>query len=231
VLLNHNDDYDSLSTFAHEWGHAVHTVLSTKAQPFETAGYSTFIAETASITNEMLLQDYLYKTAKTKEDKLFFLGQALESIRGTFFRQTMFAEFEAAIHDAVEKSDALSGDKLTTMYCDLLKRYHGHDQGVMKIDENYCVEWAFIPHFYRNFYVFQYATSIAGSALLAEKVVNEGEAGRNTFIAMLKAGGSDYPYEIYKKAGIDMASPAPYQALIARMNRILDEIETLTSQP
>lgn len=231
VLLNHNDDYESLSTFAHEWGHAVHTVLSTRAQPFEKADYSTFIAETASIMNEMILQDHLIKTAATKEDKLFFLGQALESIRGTFFRQTMFAEFEAAIHDKVEAGEPVSGDKMTEMYCDLLKRYHGEAQGVMKIDPTYCVEWAFIPHFYRNFYVFQYATSIAGAAQLAEKVVNEGATGRDTFITMLKAGGSDYPYEIYKKAGIDMATPAPYQALVARMNRVLDEIETLTAQP
>jgi oligoendopeptidase F len=112
-----------------------------------------------------------------------------------------------------------------------LKRYHGEDQGVMKIDENYCIEWAFLPHFYFDFYVFQYATSIAGAAMLAEKVQTKGSGGRETFIAMLKAGGSDYPYEIYKKAGIDMATPAPYQALFARMTRVLDEIETLTARP
>jgi oligoendopeptidase F len=231
VLLNHNDDYDSLSVLAHEWGHAVHTVLANRAQPFEKANYATFIAETASIMNEMILEDYLYNTASTREDKLFFLGQALESIRFTFFRQAMFAEFEAAIHDKVEAGEPLSGEKMTQMYCQLLKRYHGQDQGVMKIDENYCIEWAFLPHFYYDFYVFQYATSIAGAAMLEERVKTEGAAGRETFITMLKAGGSDYPYEIYKKAGLDMATPAPYQALIARMNRVLDEIETLTAKP
>ena len=231
VLLNHNDDYSALTILAHEWGHAVHTVLADRAQPFEKAQYATFIAETASIMNEMILQDYLHDTAKSREDKLFFLGQAIESIRFTFFRQAMFAEFEAAIHDKVEAGEPLSGENMTQMYCQLLKRYHGEDHGVTKIDDNYCIEWAFLPHLYYDFYVFQYATSIAGAALLAAKVKTAGAAGRQTFIDMLKAGGSDYPYEIYKKAGIDMATPAPYQALFARMNRVLDEIESLTAQP
>src|ERR1700761_6116981 len=120
LLLNHNDDYASLSTLAHEWGHAVHTMLTTKNQPFEKSNYSSFIAESASIANEMLLNDYMVAHAKTKEEKLYYLGEGLELIRGTFFRQTMFGEFQLAIHEEIEKGNALSGKRMTDMYCDLL---------------------------------------------------------------------------------------------------------------
>ncbi|MBI1237893.1 MAG: oligoendopeptidase F [Alphaproteobacteria bacterium] len=231
VLLNHHDDYDSLSTFAHEWGHAVHTQLTRKAQPYAKSDYPTFVAETASIMNEMLLQDYMVQQAETKEEKLFYLGEALEQMRGTFFRQTMFAEFELAIHEAAEKGDPLTGGRLTEIYCDLLKRYHGVEQGVMVINPAYCIEWAFIPHFYRNFYVYTYATSITGAAYLANQIETGGEEARETFLSMLRAGGSDYGYNIFKKAGLDMASPEPYRALIARMNSIMDEMESLLGQP
>ena len=227
LLLNHNDNYASLSTFAHEWGHAVHTLLSAKSQPFETADYSTFIAESASIANEMLLNDYMVSHAKTPAEKLYYLGEGLESIRGTFFRQTMFAEFELAIHEEIEAGRPLSGARMTEMYCELLRRYHGEGQGAMRIDPAYCIEWAFIPHFFYNFYVYQYATSMAGAAQFTDRIVVEGKPAAERFLAMLRAGGSDYPYEIYKRAGIDMASPAPYRALVARMNRIIDEIEAL----
>lgn len=230
LLLNHNDDYESMSTLAHEWGHAVHTVLAKKAQPFEKASYSTFTAETASIMNEMLLQDYMVKNAQTKEEKLYYLGMALEAMRGTWFRQTMFAEFELKIHEEAEAGRPLSGARMTEIYCDLLKRYHGDAEGVLKIDPTYCVEWAFIPHFYRNLYVYQYATSITGAALLAERISSGDVAQRDVFLDLLRAGGSDYPYELYKKAGIDMASPEPYQALVKRMNAIMDEMEALLAE-
>ena len=228
--LNHNDDYESLSTLVHEWGHAIHTLLDDKTQPYETSNYSTFIAETASISNEMLLNDYMVAHAKTKNEKLYYLGEGLELIRGTFFRQTMFGEFQLAIHEEVEKGNALSGKRMSEIYCDLLKRYHGDAQGVMKIDPAYCIEWAYIPHFYYGFYVYQYATSMAGAAQFTD-AIEKGEPGaRDRFIAMLKAGGSDYPFALYKKAGLDMASPAPYQALIARMNRLMDQIDALEAQ-
>jgi oligoendopeptidase F len=228
--LNHNYDYESLSTFVHEWGHGIHTLLDDETQPWEKSNYSTFIAETASISNEMLLNDYMVAHAKTKDEKLFYLGHGLELIRGTFFRQTMFGEFQLAIHEEVEKGNALSGKRMSEIYCDLLKRYHGDAQGVMKIDPAYCVEWAFIPHFYYGFYVWQYATSMAGAAEFTDAIEHEGAPARDRYIAMLKAGGSDYAYSLYKKAGIDMAAPAPYQALVARMNRILDQIDALEAQ-
>jgi oligoendopeptidase F len=230
LLLNHTDDYNSMSTLAHEWGHAVHTLLSTRNQPFEKADYSTFIAESASIGSEMLLNDYMVKNAASDQERLYYLGEGLESIRGTFFRQTMFAEFELAIHEEVEAGRPLSGARLTDLYCDLLRRYHGHDEGVVNIDPAYCVEWAFIPHFYYNFYVYQYATSMAGAALFTDAIVSEGEPAAERFLDMLRAGGSDYPYEIYRRAGIDMASPAPYRALVTRMERIMDEIEAILAR-
>jgi oligoendopeptidase F len=227
LLLNHNNSFGSLSTFAHEWGHAVHSLLANAAQPFDKADYATFTAETASIGNEMLLSDYMVRTARTREEKIFYLGEALESIRGTFFRQTQFAEFELAIHEEVEQGRPLSGARLTDLYCGILKRYYGDAEGVMKIDPAYCIEWAFVPHFYRNFYVYQYATSMAGAALLTTSILNGGAPARDRFLNLLRAGGSDYPYELYNQAGIDMASPEPYQALVARMTRIMDEIERL----
>ena len=227
VLLNHNNDFESASTFAHEYGHAVHSVLSNAAQPWETAGYSTFIAETASIMNEMLLQDMVIAEATTDEEKLFYLGIGLEALRGTFFRQTMFAEFELSINEEVESGNVLTGSKLTNMYLQLLKRYHGHEQGVITIDDLYGIEWAYIPHFYYDFYVFQYATSIAAASDFAKKIRSGDQQAQEDFINLLKAGGSDYPYELMKNAGIDMSTAAPYRALIERMNNIMNQMEAI----
>ncbi|MEI9989835.1 MAG: M3 family oligoendopeptidase [Rhizomicrobium sp.] len=228
--FNHNYDYEALSTFVHEWGHAVHTLLTHDTQPFENSNYSTFTAETASITNEMLLSDYMVAHARTDAEKLYYLGEALELERATFFRQTMFAEFQLALHEEVEAGRALSGTRMSEIYCGLLKKYHGDAQGVMKIDPAYCTEWEFIPHFYYGFYVWQYATSMAGAASFADAIEHEGKPAQDRFIALLKAGGSDYPYNIYKKAGLDMATPAPYEALLARMNRTMDQIDTIEAK-
>lgn len=228
--LNFNGDYESLSVYVHEWGHAVHSLLADKAQPFETANYSTFIAETASISNQMLLSDYLVAHAKSNEEKLYYLDRELELIRSTFFRQTMFAEFQLAIHEEMEQGKPLSGARMTEIYCGVLKKYHGADKGVMTIDPAYCSEWSIIPHFYFGFYVWQYATSMAGAAQFTDEIEKEGTPARDRYIAMLKAGGSDYPYELYKKAGIDMASPAPYQALVHRMSAVMDQIDALTAK-
>ncbi len=227
VLLNHNDDYNALSTYLHEWGHAVHTMLTKREQPFEKANYSTFTAEIASTINEILLEEHLIAASKTKEEKLFYLGQALESIRGTFYRQTMFAEFELAIHESAERGEPLTGAIFTEKYAELLKRYHGDEEGVLAIDDAYALEWAYIPHFYYDFYVFQYATSISGAAWFSERFLKGDITARDAFIETLKAGGSDYAYEILKRAGLDMASPEPYQALVRRMEDIMDRIDLL----
>jgi oligoendopeptidase F len=229
LLLNHSDNYQGLTTLAHEWGHAVHTLLTHAAQPFEYSNYSTFIAESASIGNEMLVNDYMVEHAASKAEKLFYLGQGLESIRTTYFRQAQFAEFELAIHEEIEHGHPLSGARLNEIYCGVLKRYYGEAEGVMKIDPAYCVEWAYIPHFYRDddFYVWQYATSMAGAAQLTDAILKQGAPARARFLEMLRAGSSGYAYDLYKKAGIDMATPVPYRALAARMNRLMDEIEAL----
>ena len=228
VLLNHNEDYESMSTFAHEWGHAVHSLLANANNPYETAGYSTFIAEMASTINEILLQEYMIANAKTREEQLFYLGGALEQIRGTFFRQTMFAEFELAIHQAAERGEPLTGPRLTEIYGELLKRYHGHDIGILTIDDLYTVEWAFIPHFYRDFYVFQYATSISGAAWFAEQFLAGDENVRDAFIRVLSAGGSDYPHNILlNEAGLDMTLPESYDPILRRMDSLMDRIEAL----
>ena len=230
LLLNHNDDYSSLSTFAHEWGHAMHTVYAKQAQPFETAGYATFIAEIPSTSLELILQDYMSKNAETIDEKLFYLGHALEGMRGTFFRQTMFAEFELSLYEAAERGEALSGDRITEMYGEILRRYHGHDDGIVVIDDLYTNEWMFIPHFYYNMYVFQYATSKTAGTALYEKIVDEGEAGVENYKNLLRAGGSDYPYKLLVNAGVDLTKPEPYEAIVRKMNAVMDEMERLLDE-
>ncbi|MDP6580864.1 MAG: oligoendopeptidase F [Vicinamibacterales bacterium] len=227
LLLNYNGQFNDVSTFAHEWGHAIHTMLAKEQNPYETAGYATFTAEIASTTNEVLLQEYMLGQDITDDERLFYLGTALEAARGTFFRQVMFAEFELKIHELVEAGEALSGEKMTGVYEALLRQYHGADTGVMTIDPAYAVEWAFIPHFYRNFYVFQYATSIAGGTMFAERFLTGDEQARDDYLAVLSAGGSRYAYELLREYGIDLATNVPYDALIARMDRVMDQIEEI----
>lgn len=227
ILLNHNNDFDSLSTFAHEWGHGMHSLLANKNQPFAKADYATFIAEIASISHELLLYKHLMETASSDQEKLYYLFQELQGLRGTFFRQTQFAEFELAIHEEIENGRALSAEKLNALYGATLKRYYGHDLGIMTIDDAYTIEWAYIPHFYRNFYVYQYATSISAAYYLMEKVLSGGIKERQQYLSILEAGGSDYPYDILKRAGADMASPEIYEAVIRRCNELMDKIEII----
>ncbi|MDX1380030.1 MAG: M3 family oligoendopeptidase, partial [Xanthomonadales bacterium] len=167
ILMNYNDDYESVSTLAHEWGHAMHTYLATKSQPYPTSSYSIFTAEIASTFNEALLLDHMLRQAQNDQERLYYLGSALENLRGTFYRQAMFAEYELAIHEAAERGEPLDGAKFTEMYADIVRRYHGHDQGVMTVDDLYVAEWAYVPHFHYNFYVYQYATSYVAAIALA----------------------------------------------------------------
>jgi oligoendopeptidase F len=227
VLMNYQGNYESVSTLAHEWGHAIHSHLSNRGQPFATARYATFVAEIASTTNEGLLLDYMLKSAKNDEERLLYLGSALETLRGTYFRQTMFAEFERRVHDTVDKGQPLTGAQLTQIYGEILRRYHGD---AVKVDDLYAIEWAYIPHFYTPFYVFQYATSIAAGSLFADDLLANKPGVRERYLKLLSAGGSDYPYELVKAAGVDLATPAPYNAIAARMNRIMDEIEVILAK-
>lgn len=226
VLLNHNDDYESASTLAHEFGHAMHSHLAMANQPYANAEYSTFLAEIASTFNEALLLDYMLAHAKTDDEKLFYLGSALESLRTTYFRQAMFAEFELAIHEKVEAGEPLTGGTLTAIYADLVRKY----QGTVEVDDVWTREWAFIPHFYYDFYVFQYATSLAASSLLSQDVLTKKKGASERYLGLLKAGGSDDPYVLLKNAGVDLASPEPYRAVAARMNGIMDQIEAIRAK-
>lgn len=230
VLMNYVDDYSSLTTLAHEWGHAMHSVLANRAQPYVTADYATFVSEIASTLSEELLLAHMLARAKDDDERLFLLGNALEGLRATFFRQAMFAEFERAIHARVDRGEPLTGEDMTAAYCELLRRHHGSDEGVVAIKPEYCIEWAYIPHFYTPFYVYQYATSIAASSLFAQRIEAGDKDARERYLALLAAGGSGYPYELVKAAGVDLATPAPYEALFARMNRIMDEIEAILAR-
>jgi oligoendopeptidase F len=230
VLLNFDNTLESVSTFIHEWGHAMHTLLANDAQSFEKADYSTFIAEIASTANEILLFDHLRKNSKNDQQKLYFLFKELSQIRGTFFRQTQFAEFELAIHKLIEKGEALSADKLDRIYGDILKQYYGHNEGIMNIKDTYTVEWAYIPHFYRNFYVYQYATSISAAYFLTDKILKKEKGSKETLIKILKAGGSNYPFDILLNAGVDMSSEAVYSSIISRMEQLMDEVELILNK-
>ncbi|MFW6088662.1 MAG: oligoendopeptidase F [Gemmatimonadota bacterium] len=227
VLMNFQGTYDSVSTLAHEWGHAMHSHLSNRAQPFADSQYSIFTAEVASTFNEALLMDRMLAEAGGPHERLFFLGRELETLRGTFFRQTMFAEFELRIHETVEGGDSLSADRFTKIYGELQRAYHGHDQGIVTVDDAYTVEWAYIPHFYYNFYVYQYATSVAASSLLVERVRQKEDGAVDDYLSLLASGGSEYPYEQLVEAGVDLATPEPYEALMRRMVGVMDEIEAI----
>jgi oligoendopeptidase F len=174
--------------------------------------------------NEQLLISHMLAGAKSRDDKVFYLGQLLEQFRATYFRQAMFAEFELQIHETVEKGGALSGDSLSAMYMALLKKYHGPK---VIIEPVVAAEWAYVPHFYYDFYVYQYATSIAASAYFSELVLKGRGKDRENYLSVLKAGGSDYPVNVLRKAGLDMTTPAPYAALIEKFAKTLDQVEAL----
>jgi oligoendopeptidase F len=227
MLLNYNGQYDDVSTLAHELGHAMHSYYSNKCQPYATADYATFVAEVASTLNEALLIDKMLKEIEDDSVRLSLLMNYLDGAKSTLFRQTQFAEFELRIHQAAESGEALTGDLLSNIYGEILKKYYGHDKGVCQIDDLYAIEWAYVPHFYYNFYVYQYATSFTASTALSEKVL-AGEPGAVAkYIEFLSSGGSDYPIELLKKAGVDMTAAEPFEKTMAAMNRVMDQIETI----
>ena len=230
MLLNYNKKYGDVSTLTHEMGHAMHSYFSNKNQPYPTAGYSIFAAEVASIFNEILLINKSLDEAKSDNEKLFLLLRYLEMIRSTVFRQTQFAEFEMKMFEKAENDEPLTGDVLTQLYGDIARKYYGHDEGVCKIEELYTVEWAFVPHFYRSFYVYQYATSFTASVTLAEKVMN-GEAGAvGRYLEFLSSGGSDYPVELLKKAGVDLTTSKPFDQTMESMKKAMDQVEEILNR-
>ncbi|TRX71377.1 oligoendopeptidase F [Carboxylicivirga sp. M1479] len=227
ILMNYTGQYNEVSTLTHELGHTMHSYYSNKTQPFATADYATFVAEVASTFNEVLLNDMMQKKLKDDDMRLSLLMSMLDGFKGTLFRQTQFAEFELAIHEAAEKGTPLTGKVLTQMYGDLTRKYYGHDKGVCTVEENVGAEWAAIPHFYMNFYVYQYSTSFVASQALAAKVLAGDKEAKKRYIEFISAGGSDYPIELLKTAGVDMTSSEPFDKTIEAMNGIMDEIESI----
>ncbi len=228
ILMNYMGKYDDVSTLAHELGHTMHSYYSNKNQTFINSHYPIFLAEVASITNENLLVHHVLNELDDPEKRLSILGSQLETFRTTLFRQTQFAEFELKIHELAEKGEALTGEKLSQIYLDILKTYYGHDKGVTVIDDLYAVEWAYIPHFYYNFYVFQYATSLCAATAVAEKILDEGKPMSEAYVnKFLSAGGSDYPIPILKRIGVDMTTTEPFDLAIKKMNEIMDEIDKI----
>ena len=229
ILMNFNGKYDDMSTMAHELGHTMHSYLSNKTQPYPLASYPTFVAEVASTFNESLLIDQMLKTIKDNNARLSILGSYLENIKGTVFRQTQFAEFELRMHEMAQKGQPITGEALAKLYLDITKRYYGHDKGVAIVDDYVANEWSFIPHFYRDFYVFQYATSFTASEALAAPVKAGNAEAIRKYLAFISAGGSKYPIDLLKDAGVDMTTDAPLNLTIKEMNRVMDEMEKILS--
>jgi oligoendopeptidase F len=228
ILMNYNGKYEDVSTLAHELGHTMHSYFSNKNQTFSNSHYPIFLAEVASTLNEALLIDHVMKQIKDAQQRLAILGNQLESYRTTLFRQTMFAEFELKIHELAETGKALTGEDLSAIYLDLVRTYYGQEQGVTQIDSLYGIEWAYIPHFYYNFYVFQYATSLCASAAISEKILKEGDTMRDLYLTkFLSAGGSDYAIPILKSVGVDMTTSEPFNMAMKKMETIMDEMEKI----
>jgi oligoendopeptidase F len=214
-------------------GHSMHTYLADQNQPYVTHDYATFVAEVASTLNENLLLHSMLAKTQDKTTRLFLLGSSLDNLRGTLFRQVLFAEFELEIHAMAERGETLTGENLSELYLKLLRRYYGHDQGICLIDDLYGVEWAYVDHFFYDFYVYQYATSVVASTAIANGIRDEAaakkpsHARRDAYLTMLESGSSKYPIDLLKGAGVDMTTSAPFQAAMREMNAVMDQIEKL----
>ncbi|WIF95455.1 oligoendopeptidase F [Caminicella sporogenes] len=227
VLLNYNGTLDSVSTLAHELGHALNSYYSNRTQPYSKAQYPIFTAEVASTTNEALMIDYLIKNAKTKKEKMYLINSYLEQIRGSIYTQIMYAEFEKAIHEAAEKGIALNSKFLNETWGNLMKKYYGND---FEVDELAKIWWSRIPHFYYNFYVYKYATGLSSGIILSEKMSNNEKGAREAYLEFLSAGGNDYPIELLKKAGVDLSTTEPIEKALQKFDSLLSELEKLMNE-
>lgn len=227
VLLNYAGKYDDVSTVAHELGHAMHSHFSNRAQPYATARYPIFLAEVASTFNESLLIDHVLRSVTDPDVRLSLLGNYLENIKGTLFRQTQFAEFELRMHEMAERGEPITGESLASLYMDVTKKYYGHDAGVLVVDDYVANEWSYIPHFYRDFYVFQYATSFTAAEALAQKVKAGDAAATRRYLDFIASGGSAYPIDLLRAAGVDMTTDEPLDLAMREMVRVMDEMERI----
>ena len=230
MLLNFLGQYNDVSTLAHELGHTMHSYYSNKTQPYPMAGYQTFVAEVASTFNEALLLDHMLQSIADTPTRLSLLGNYLENAKATVFRQTQFAEFELRMHEMAEKGEPLTGDALARVYLDLTRKYYGHDQGTCVVDDYIANEWSYIPHFYRDFYVFQYATSFTAAEALSSKVLAGDADATRRYLTFISSGGSKYPIELLKDAGVDMTTSQPLELTMKKMNRVMDEMEKLLAK-
>ncbi len=224
VLLNYQDKTNDVYTLAHEMGHALHSYYTHMTQPYIYSEYKIFVAEVASTVNESLLMRYLLPRAQSKQEKAYLLNHYLEEFRGTVFRQTMFAEFEKIIHEKVEQGEALNSQELCDIYYGLNKKYFGE---TVTIDEDVAMEWSRIPHFYSSFYVYKYATGFSAATAIAEKILTEGKSAVDKYLEFLKGGGSNYPLELLKIAGVDLSNPQPIQDALDVFEKTLNELEEL----
>ena len=224
ILLNYQNKRDSMYTLAHELGHSMHSYFTRSHQPFQYGDYTIFVAEVASTLNEGLLTEYLLRTNADPAVRLAILNHSLEDLRGTLFRQTMFAEFEQLVHGQAEQGEPLTADRLSAMYHELNEKYYGAEA---VLDELIDIEWARVPHFYYNFYVYQYATGISASSALVQQILREGKPAVERYLKFLSSGSSEYSIELLKKAGVDMTSPEPVRQALQLFDRHLAEMEEL----
>ncbi|MFS0782096.1 oligoendopeptidase F [Bacillus sp. 1P06AnD] len=224
VLLNHQDDMNSLFTLAHEMGHAMHSYYSSKTQPFPTARYSIFVAEVASTVNEVLLIHYLLEQANDKKMRKYLLNHFIEQFRGTFFTQVMFAEFEKITHERAEKKEPLNAEDFNDIYENLFKEYNGD---AFTLDKEVAYNWARIPHFYRPFYVYKYATGFASAIHIAKALLSGDPSVKEAYLDFLKSGSSDFPLELLKKTGVDLASGEPVESALQYFRELLQEFKGL----
>ncbi len=224
ILLNYHDTLDNMFTTAHELGHSIHSYFTRKHQPFVYGNYSIFVAEVASTANEALLMDYMLKNTEDKTERLYLLNHYLESFRGTVFRQTMFAEFEMKINQHLESGGSLTAEYLSETYRALNELYYGSD---VVMDDHIAVEWARIPHFYYNYYVFQYATGYSAAVALSQGILEEGEPAVKRYIDFLKSGSSDYPINVLKTAGVDMTTKGPVDGAMKLFRELVEEMDKL----
>lgn len=224
ILLNYNDSVDEMFTVAHEMGHALHSYYTNSNQNYRNSNYPTFLAEVASTTNEFLMLDYMMKHAKNNQEKLYLINSMVENIRGSIYTQIMYAEFEKIIHEKVEAGEALSADTMNEIWGNLMQKYYGAD---FEVDPLVKLWWARIPHFYMNFYVYNYATGIAGAYPLSQAILKGEKGAVEKYIGFLKAGDSNYPVETLKNAGVDMTSTKPVDDLLKLFNDLVDQMEQI----
>ncbi len=225
LLLNYNDTLDAVSTLGHELGHSMHSYYS-KNQSYIDSNYPIFLAEIASTVNEVLINDYMYKHSNTKEEKIYYLTDFLDSVRTTIYRQTMFAEFESIMHEKEQKGIPLTEEEISNTYYELNKLYYGDN---VVSDDLIRYEWSRIPHFYTPFYVYKYATGLSSALSIASRIIDGDKTTRDNYLEFLSSGGNDYPLEILKKVGVDMTSPKPIEEALSMFKEKLEELKNLTN--